>query len=258
MARTVLRYGVDFVKTSASGGGGTDSEAPDIRNMVQQELDAIVDEAHAFDATCSCHCFTPTAIKMAIKAGVDTVEHVVFMDDEATQMLVDSQTPVVPTLLHRSDHALEIRSKCGTSQFTMDKMRDLQPFTEASFKHYHKSGVKIAMGTDTQIDAAMGENAMELEIYVNFGMSPMEAIMTATKNAAEAIKLHKICGTLEAGKFADIIAIDGDPLKDIRVLQEREKIAIVMKEGRIWVDRRPGYPAKSVVNDQSYGWKKLF
>ena len=258
LARTLLRFGVDFVKTSASGGGGTDSEAPDIRNMAQEELDSIVDEAHAFGKICSCHCFTPTAIKMSIRAGVDTIEHTVFNDDESTQMLVDSQTPVIPTLLHRSDHALAIRETNGTSKFTMDKMRSLQPYTEETFKRFHQAGVKLAMGSDTQVEPYMGENAMELEIYVNFGMTPMEAIMTATKNAAEAIKLDKKCGTLEPGKYADIIAIDGDPLKDIRLLQQREKIAIVMKEGRIWVDRRPGFPAKSVVNDQSYGWKRLY
>lgn len=258
LARTLLRFGVDFIKTSASGGGGTDSEAPDIRNLTQDELDAIVDEAHAFGKICSCHCFTPTSIKMSVIAGVDTIEHVVFHDEESIQMLVDSQIPVVPTLLHRSDHALAIRETNGTSKFTMDKMRKLQPYTEETFKRYHQAGVKIAMGSDTQVEPYMGQNAMELEIYVNFGMTPMEAILTATKNAAEAIKLGKKCGTIEAGKFADIIAIDGDPLQDIRLLQQKEKIALVMKEGRVWVDRRPGYPAKYVVNDQSYGWKTMY
>lgn len=258
LARQHLRAGVDFIKTCASGGGGTDQEAPDVRNMTQEELDAIVDEAHSVHKHCACHCFTPTAQKMALKAGADTIDHCVFTDDEAIQMLVDTGKPIVPTLLHRSDRAINVRKKTGTSEFTINKMRHLQPITEETFKRYIKAGVKIAMGTDMALDPEMGANSMELEIYVKFGMSPMEAILTATKNTAEAIWINEITGTLEPGKYADIIAVDGNPLKDITVLQEKEKIAVVMKEGRIWVDRRPGMPRKGVICDPEWRWKRLY
>jgi len=256
LARQQLRIGVDFVKTCASGGGGTDKEAPDVRNMTQEELDAVVDEAHALDKHCACHCFTPTAQKMALKAGADTIDHCVFTDDEAIEMLVEKQTPIVPTLLHRSDRAMEVRRRVGTSDFTLNKMKMLQPHTKATFQRYIKAGVKIAMGTDMALDPEMGANAQELEIYVDYGMTPMEAIQTATKNTAEAIWIDKDTGTLEAGKYADIIAIDGDPLKDIRILQEKEKIKIVMKEGKIFVDRRPGHQ-KYVIHDQQGGWQRI-
>jgi imidazolonepropionase-like amidohydrolase len=256
LVRQQLRVGVDFIKTCASGGGGTDKEAPDVRNMTQEELDAIVDEAHALDKHCACHCFTPTAQKMAIRAGADTIDHCVFTDDEAIEMLVSEKKFIVPTLLHRSDRAIEVRKRVGTSDFTLNKMKTLQPTTKETFQRFIKAGVKIAMGTDTQIDAEMGANAHELEIYVNYGMTPMEAIQTATKNAAEAIWLGKETGTLESGKFADIIAVKGDPLSDIRILQEKEKIMIVMKEGKVFVDRRPGH-RKVVIHDEDWGWKRV-
>ena len=256
LARKQLRIGVDFVKTCASGGGGTDKEAPDVRNMTQEELDAVVDEAHALHRHCACHCFTPAAQKMAIKAGADTIDHCVFTDDEAIAMLVDNGKFIVPTLLHRSDRALECRRKIGTSEFTLNKMKFLQPHTKETFQRYLKAGVRIAMGTDMAVDPEMGANAQELEIYVDYGMTPMEAIQTATKNAAEAMWLGKETGTLEAGKYADIIAIDGDPLKDIRILQQKEKIKVVMKEGKIYVDRRPGHE-KYVIHDEDWGWKRI-
>jgi imidazolonepropionase-like amidohydrolase len=100
--------------------------------------------------------------------------------------------------------------------------------------------VKIAMGTDMGFEPHFGDNAWELEVYVGLGMKPMHAIQTATKNAAEALRMEKDLGTIEAGKLADIIAVNGDPLADVRVLQEKKNIALVMKEGRICVDRRPG------------------
>ena len=113
LARQQLRVGVDFIKTCASGGGGTDKEAPDVRNMTQEELDAIVDEAHSLDKHCACHCFTPTAQKMALKAGADTIDHCVFTDEEAIEMLVSEQKPIVPTLMHRSDRAIAVRRQVG-------------------------------------------------------------------------------------------------------------------------------------------------
>ncbi|MBE0555883.1 MAG: amidohydrolase family protein [Proteobacteria bacterium] len=256
LARKQLRIGVDFIKTCASGGGGTDKEAPDVRNMTQEELSAVVDEAHALDKHCACHCFTPTAQKMAIKAGADTIDHCVFTDDEAIEMLVSEKKFIVPTLLHRSDRALEVRRRIGTSEFTLKKMKMLQEHTKQTFQRYLKAGVRIAMGTDMALDPEMGANAQELEIYVDYGMTPMEAIQTATKNTAEAIWLGKVTGTLEAGKYADIIAVDGDPLKDIRILKDKEKIKVVMKEGKIFVDRRPGHK-KLVIHDEAWNWKRI-
>lgn len=254
--RTNIRMGVDWTKTSASGGGGTDKEEPGVRNMSQEELNAIVEESHYHHKPVSCHCFTPEAQKMAVRAGVDTLEHAVFTDDEALAMIVGEGKPVIPTLAHRTDHSIEIRRRAGTSEFTLNKMRALQPYTKETFQRMHQAGVKIAMGTDTQLDPEMGSQSIELEEYVKYGMTPMEAVQTATKNAAEALFLGKDTGTLEAGKFADIIAVDGDPLADIRVLQERDRIRLVMKEGRVYIDKRPGHE-RYVIHDQTWGWERL-
>jgi len=256
LVRSQLRMGCDYIKTCASGGGGTEKEEPDIRNMTQEELDAIVDEAHAFHKRCACHCFTPTAQHMAVRAGVDTIEHCVFTDDEAIAMMKAEQKIIVPTLAHRSDRAIDARRRAGSSEFVLNKMKKIQPHTKETFQKFHQAGIKIALGTDTQIDPEMGASAQELEIYVDYGMTPMEAIQTATRNAAEALGLERETGTLESGKLADIIAVEGNPLRDIRVLQDKRKIQMVMKEGKISVFRKPGQE-KYVIHDQNWSWRRI-
>ena len=256
LVRSQLRMGCDYIKTCASGGGGTEKEEPDIRNMTQEELDAIVDEAHAFHKRCACHCFTPTAQRMAVRAGVDTIEHCVFTDDEAIGMMKAEDKIIVPTLAHRSDRAIEVRRRAGSSEFVLKKMKKIQPYTKETFQRFHQAGIKIALGTDSQIDPEMGTSAHEMEIYVEYGMTPMEAIQTGTRNAAEALGLEREIGTLEAGKLADIIAVEGNPLKDIRVLQDKRKIKMIMKEGKVFVFRKPGQE-KYVIHDQEWGWKRI-
>ena len=253
LARKNMLAGCDVIKTCASGGGGTDKEEPDIRNMTQEELDAVVDEAHALHKHAAVHCFTTSAQRMAMKAGADTIEHMVFHDDETIELIRKSGTPVTPTLSHRTDHAIALRREHGTADFVLRKMKYLQPFCFETFRKMHKAGVKIAMGTDMGFEPAMGSNAAELEIYVKLGMKPMDAILTTTRNAAQALKRDDL-GTLEAGKLADLIAVDGDPLKKIACLQEKKNIKVVMKEGRIYADRRPGRN-KNVVNVKPGDWK---
>jgi imidazolonepropionase-like amidohydrolase len=254
LARTNLLAGCDIVKTCATGGGGTDKEEPDIRNMTQEEINAIVDEAHAFHKPAAVHCFTPNGHRMALEAGADTIEHMVFHDEEVIDMIADSNAWMTPTLLHRTDHAIQNRLDQGTSMFVINKMKALQPYCFDTFQKMYKAGVKIAMGTDMGFDPEMGTNAKELEVYVKLGMKPMEAIMTATRNAAHALKMEKELGTVEVGKLADIIAVKGDPLKNITVLQEKKNIQIVMKEGRVYADRRAGH-SKNVVNVNPGEWK---
>lgn len=253
LARKNLLAGCDIIKTCASGGGGTDKEEPDIRNLTQEELDAIVDEAHALHKAAAVHCFTTQAQRMAMKAGADTIEHMVFSDDETIDMIKEAGVPLTPTLSHRTDHAIELRREHGTAEFVLRKMKYLQPFCFDTFQKMYKAGVKIAMGTDMGFEPDMGSNAGELEIYVKLGMKPMDAILTATRNAAQAIRRDDL-GTIEKRKLADIIAVDGDPLKDIGCLQQKKNIRLVMKEGTIYADRRPG-KSKNVVNVSPGDWK---
>lgn len=240
LARKNLLAGADWLKTCASGGGGTDKEAPDVRNHTQEELDVITDEAHAQHKRVSIHCFTPDAHRMAIKAGADTIEHMVFHDADSIERIISSGTPVTPTLSHRTDHAIAIRRETGTPKFTLEKMKMIQPHCFETFQVMHKAGVKIAMGTDMGFEPDMGSNADELAIYVDLGMTPMEAILTATKNAAEALHMEADIGTIEPGKFADLVLVNGDPSEDIRVLKDRENIHTVFKEGLRVLDRRLG------------------
>jgi imidazolonepropionase-like amidohydrolase len=254
MARLNLRHGADVIKTCASGGGGTDKEEPDIRNLTQEELDALVDEAHALHKHAAVHCFTTHAQRMALKAGADTIEHMVFHDDKTIELIAKAGVPVTPTLAHRTDHAIQLRREHGTADFVLRKMKYLQPFCFETFQKMYKAGIKIAMGTDMGFEPDMGSNGAELEIYVKLGMKPMDAILTATRNAAEALKLDKDIGTIQAGKFADIVAVNGDPLKNIRCLQDKKNIQLVMKEGKVYADRRPGHN-KNVVNVKPGDWK---
>ena len=256
LARQNMLIGCDVVKTCATGGGGTDKEEPDIRNMTQEEIDAIVDEAHAFHKIAAVHCFTPAGQKMALKAGADTIEHMVFSDQRTTDEIAESQAYMTPTLLHRTDHAIEMRRLQGTSMFVINKMKSIQSSCFETFQRMHKGGVKIAMGTDLGFDPEMGTNAKELAIYVDLGMSPMEALQTATINGARAIKMERSIGSIEPGKFADIIAVNGDPSQNISCLQEKANIQMVMKEGKVYADRRKGMN-KNVVSVNPGDWKKI-
>lgn len=237
MVRQILRGGADFIKTCLSGGGGTSEEAENIRNMTQEEIDAIADEAHAFGKMCSAHCFTALSQKMAMRADIDVLEHCVFTDDEAIAMMVDRNQLLVPTLAHRSDKAIEQRREHGAPQNVLDKMKRIQEDCWKSFQRIHEAGVPLAMGTDTQIDPEVGDSADELEIYVQLGMSPHEAIITATSTAARAVGLSDKIGTLQTGKLADLILVAGDPLRDIHVLSNHDNIRVVMKGGDVAIDR---------------------
>lgn len=192
---------------------------------------------------------------MALNAGVDTIEHMVFSDEETIGLLKESGVWMTPTLAHRTDHAIAIRKEIGTSKFVTDKMQSLQSTCFETFQKMYKAGINIAMGTDMGFDPEMGTNAVEMAIYVNLGMKPIHALQTSTINAARAIKVEKDLGSIEPGKFADIVAVSKDPVEDITCLQEKRNIQIVMKEGHVHADRRPGRPSKNVVDAQPGSWK---
>ncbi len=233
--REYIRLGADVIKACVSGGSHAHDD-PDSRNITMEELEAIVDEAHAFKKPVAAHCWTPQAHRMCLDADVDTIEHMVFVDDETIELIKAAGKPVTPTLIHRSDHAIEVRRQIGTAPSILKKLKQVQPYCYEAFKKMHKAGVHIFMGTDTTMDPHMGENAMELELYVEHGMTSMEAIQTSTIRAAEAVGLSKTLGSLEAGKLADVVAVEGDVLADITNLQHKEKIRLVTKEGGIFVD----------------------
>ena len=239
VARLNLREGADFLKSCVSGGQCTFDSNDDLndRNITQDELNALVDEAHAFQKQAAAHCHTPLSVRMALEADVDTVEHCTYADDDSVERLAASGKYCVPTLALREESVIEERRRRGTPDFVIDQAREISANCSATFKRYHEAGVKFAMGTDTCWHPLFGSNARELAIYVSLGLTPMAAIQTATRNAADALGLLDDLGTIEAGKIADIIAVDGNPLDDIERLQDRERIKLVVKEGAVAVDR---------------------
>jgi len=251
--RELIRSGVDGIKTNVSGGVALGT-SPDVRNMTQEELDAIVDEAHAFRKPVAVHCFTVEGLHMCVNAGVDTIEHMVYSDEASIKRVGDSHTWIVPTLLNRSDYVIEKNVQLGLPPSFINTQRTIQPHCFATFERMRESGVRIAMGTDIHNVPEMGSAAKELELYVLHGMSPMDAIGTATRNAAEALGLGNNLGTLEVGKLADLIVVRGNPLEDIRLLQDASNIALVMKEGRIYVDRMTEVP-RLLRHPEPSAWK---
>jgi len=238
----ILHDQVDFIKTLGSGSVSSAVEHFRVRRYTLEELTAMADEAHAYGKFVAVHAYSAPTVRVAVEAGVDTIEHGPFISDdmELVKMMVNKGTIWVPTIIVYSDRGLTDPKKTWIPPFRRGKAQEVWNNIEKNFRILHKAGVRIAMGTDTArhfIDH--GDNAWELEWMVKFGMTPMEAIVASTKMGGEALgkPWNEQLGTLEKGKLADLIVLDGDPLKDISVLQKKDKIKKVMKDGKVVVDR---------------------
>jgi len=238
--RELVRDGTDIVKTAVGGGAVVEPEQEAWRNYTLDELEAIVDEAHAFGKKVMCHCFGPPGTKNAIRAGVDTLEHGKMLDDEDIQNMLKRKIILVPTFSPYSPRNIETNRRAGLPEYFLEALSSVTVTHRETFKKAHHAGVKIACGSDItgKYTPFHGENAGELVDMVDNGMSEMEAIIAATKNSAEACNVEKYVGTIEAGKLADILIVNGDPLSDIHILTDKEKIQVVMQSGKIAIDRR--------------------
>jgi len=235
--RERFRAGSDFIKIFATGDVYSKGAGPEVRRYTIEEIRAIVDEAHAVRKKVAAHAEGVEGIKNAIRGGVDTIEHGIYLDDEACQMMKENNVILVPTLVILRNIVTE-GIEAGTLPEAVRKGKEAVEAHFASFRRAHEAGVKIAMGTDAFMGICrQGENARELEVMVEAGLTPMEAIVASTKTGAEALGLEDQIGTIEVGKLADIIIVDGDPLQDIRILQDLKKIRMVMKGGDIAVLR---------------------
>ena len=239
LVRLLVRDGVDLIKTSTSGGAGGHGEALWWRNHTDEELQALVDEAHSSGHRVACHAHTADGIKRALRAGVDTIEHGVYLDEEGIELLLRHDATLVPTLLIRSEHAVGPHRRAGSPPEVIEKFEALARAGAASLYPAYQAGVRIALGTDTgrTLREHFGRNAYELELMVDVGMTPMDALLAATRNAAVALGEGERLGTLEAGKTADLLLVDGDPLRDVRVLGDPARVHLVMKDGRVEVNR---------------------
>lgn len=231
--RQQVKMKTDWIKILATGGIMDPENKQEFNN---DELRAIVNEAHSKGKPVCAHCMYAEGTFAAVKAGVDTVEHGTQLTEEIIELMLKNGTYLVPTL--SAPYAIVDRGKeFGLPESYIDACRVsvFEPHMR-SFRMAYDAGVKMAMGTDCGFPPCPhGTNAIELELMTkDSGMSPMEAIVITTGNNAAALRLEDKLGTIEKGKYADIIVVDGNPLEDIKVLQDKEKISLVMKEGKIY------------------------
>lgn len=234
-ARKVLREGYDFVKVCATGGVVSPADEPDFTEWSPEELEVVVYEAQARNKAVMAHCVGAKGTKNAIRAGIWSIEHGVMLDEEAVRLMVAKGTYLVPTLfiIHEiTEHGQEM----GLTPGSLEKAKDMKAQHIASFQMALAAGVKIAVGTDGIVDSHHGKNARELELMVNYGMTPMQAITAATKISAQVCRIDAQVGTLEPGKEADLLVINGNPLEDIKILQDPTRLQVIMKAGAQYND----------------------
>jgi len=192
-----------------------------------------VAEAHRLGRKVAAHAHGAQGILWAAQAGVDSVEHGSYMDDAAITEMKKDGTYLVPTL-YLEDWMAENMQKIGLPEMYARKMREIAPIVHRNIAHAFSSGVKIALGTDAAV-YPHGLNAHELSVYVRIGMTPLQAIQTSTINAADLLGWSDKVGTIAPGKWADIIAVTGNPLQDVSTLQD---VRFVMKSGQVYKDVR--------------------
>jgi imidazolonepropionase-like amidohydrolase len=237
-ARVQIKAGADNVKLIASGGILTPGTEIGASQFTIEEMRAAVDEAHAAGKTSCAHAHGTTAIKNAIKAGVDSVEHGYLLDDEGIELMLDRGTYLVATSA-AVRNVVKHGTDAGIRPEVFRKAQSVIDRHIASFKRAHKAGVKLAMGTDTGVPFTdHGNNLDEVVYLVEMGLSPLEALSATTIEAAKLLRLDDRIGSLEAGKLADFVIVDGDPLADTHILQDKSRILMVAIGGKAMVERR--------------------
>jgi imidazolonepropionase-like amidohydrolase len=226
--REIIKYGADLIKVCATGGVLSKGDDPNASQYTLEEMKAIVADAHRLGRKVAAHAHGAQGVIWASEAGVDSVEHGHLMNDAAIATLKKNGTYLVPTL-YLIDWQRENAAKANLPDYTRHKMQIVSEAAKTNAKKAIEAGVKIGLGTDAAV-YPHGLNAHELAVYVSLGMTPLQAIQTATINDADLLGWSDKIGTLEAGKWADIIAVDGDPLQDVTTLQH---VKFVMKGGAV-------------------------
>jgi imidazolonepropionase-like amidohydrolase len=236
--REVLRAGADIIKICSTGGVLSPTDHPEFTQFSPEELAVIVQEAsYRRGVKVMAHAQGAEGVKNAIRAGIHSIEHGIFLDDEAIELMLKHGTFLVPTLL-APVAVVEIAEATGAMpEYGVRKAKETIEIHSDSIQRAYQAGVKIAMGTDAGV-MAHGTNLRELGLMANIGMSPMETIVATTKTAAECLGWQDRVGTVEPGKLGDIIISKTNPLTDLRSLEKPDNIVVVMKDGKVVKDLR--------------------
>jgi imidazolonepropionase-like amidohydrolase len=232
--RLAHKYGATIIKTCATGGVLSMVDAVDAPQLTQAELDALVSEAHALGLKTAAHAHGAEGAKRAIRAGIDSIEHGSFMDDEALDMMKQRGTYYVPTLMAIQGLKEQIAKAANIPPTIREKAERAMNGAPQTFKRALANGVKIGMGTDAAV-YPHGRNTEEFHQMVDLGMKPIDALKAGTSADADLLGLSDKIGTLEAGKLADIVAVPGDPVENIR---QTEHVFFVMKDGVIFKNEK--------------------
>jgi imidazolonepropionase-like amidohydrolase len=226
--RQNIKYGSDLIKVCATGGVLSKGDDPQASQFTLEEMKAIVADAHRLGRKVAAHAHGAQGILWASQAGVDSIEHGSYIDDAGIAEMKKNGTYLVPTL-YLGDWFLANAEKNHVPDFYLVKAKAVMPIARQNIAHAFASGVKVAFGTDASV-YPHGLNAHEFAVMVKLGLTPLQAIQAATVNAADLLGWSGKVGSLEPGAWADIVAVEGDPLKDVTTL---ERVKFVMKGGEV-------------------------
>ncbi|MDB5667150.1 MAG: amidohydrolase family protein [Alphaproteobacteria bacterium] len=231
--RELRRRGAQVIKICATGGVFSSNTSPGAQQMGEDEIRAAVEEAHMLGLRVAAHAHGTEGIKAAIRAGVDTIEHASFLDDEAIRMARERGTWLSMDI-YNTEYTLSEGERNGVRQENLDKERQVGTRQRESFRQSVRGGARHVFGTDAGV-YPHGTGGRQFRVMTEFGMTPLQAIQAATSNAAEALGRTNDVGAIAAGRYGDMIAVPGDPLANVRLL---ETVPIVIKGGNLVADRR--------------------
>jgi imidazolonepropionase-like amidohydrolase len=234
--REVLRAGAEIIKVMVTGGVISANDSPEQPQFTPEELEVMVEEAGYRGVKVMAHAHGVEGIKNALNAGILSIEHGTFIDEECIKLMLEKDAYLIPTLLS-GDYLREQAENGDLPEYSQQSALDVVEILMDNMKKAYQAGVKIVMGTDSGV-LSHGKNLRELGLLCEVGMTPMEAIQAGTKNAAQCLGWEKKVGTLEKGKLADVVISKTDPLSDINSLGNPDNIIVVIKDGKILKELR--------------------
>lgn len=224
IVREQRKYGAEVIKVCATGGVFSRNTEPGQQQLSVEELSAIADEAHQWGLRVAAHAHGANGIKAAIRAGIDTIEHASLVDDEGIKLAVARKQPVWFSMdIYNTDYTQAEGAKNGVLPDNLRKDREIAQIQRDNFRKANAAGVRMVFGSDAGVmpHALVGG---QFKVMVQYGMTPLQAIQAATRNAAEALGREKDVGAIAVGRYADIVAVTGDPLADVRVLEKPDAV----------------------------------